>query len=107
MAKLVGNVPIELVQGSTTNIRRKFKSTEVVLIDKVYFSCKELGLCAELEKTENNEFIYTITDELSSTFPPMITTYDLTVQYLDGSVAIETGVVLKVFKRKNPLNCEA
>lgn len=106
MAKLVGNTPIEMVQGATTSIRRKFSTEETLLIDKVFLTCKALCLCVELDKMENGEFVFTITDELSSTFQPTIATYDLTVKYLDGSTAIQTGVPLKVVKRQNPLSCE-
>lgn len=105
MAKLVGNIPIEMVQGSTLNIRRKFDDSELELISKVYFICKDLNICGEFEKLPSGEFVYTITDEVSENFKPIVTTYDMTVEYLDGTVAIETGISFVVNRRYNPVTC--
>lgn len=105
MAKLTGNKPIEIIQGSSQNIIRKFSADTTELIDKVIISCNKHNICEEMQKLDTGEFLYTISAEQSSLFELGQTTYDMTVKYLDGSVAIQTGIDFSVFERKNPPEC--
>lgn len=104
MADLVGNIPIEIVQGATKTTRLKFDKVLTRLINEVFFTCEKLNLKYKLEKNEYEEFQFTIDEETSKSLQPTNTTYDISVRINNDVVAIQTGVPFIVKKRQNPLN---
>lgn len=101
MARLTGNIPIMVVQGSTYKIRRKF-SQNVDEITSVVITCNLLNVQEELERI-GNEFVAVLPHDMTSEFEVTETTYDMTVTYEDGTVDIQTGIPFIVIERQNPI----
>lgn len=85
---------IETIIGDTLSrvftVTDKFVEHPEDFIDKVYFVCNELKIIKELDPIGENNWKLKIDSTITSTFKPMMTTYDIKVYFKDGTH--DTGI---------------
>lgn len=107
---IAGNLPIEFTQGDTYTYRVAFGDSELVrFLSKMVFTCKYYGIEKEFERTtdESGNVFFSVRLEDTESMCPMITSYDVTVYFTDGTVEnvlSETGIRFTVREKKNPVS---
>ena len=76
---------IQVIQGDTLDLKVSVSSIDSIeLIDKIFFSSKELGITKELIKVvEENETYWLLMIKDTSELPTCYATFDITVKLFD------------------------
>ena len=101
--KLIGNQPISIIQGDTKEYKIRLDGL-YDLIDYIYFTSKDLGI--EEKMTYDNDekcWVYRFSPVTTSVDPSDHYSYDITIYFKDGDITSETGIPLKIIKKKNPV----
>ena len=105
--KITNKSKIDIVIGYSKKITLRFSEDEIVAVNKVFFVCKALDICVEMQK-ENNDFVTVIDYTTTSLFTPIITYYNFNIEYNEASLkgGYNAGE-LEVFENKNPTTCNS
>lgn len=96
-----GNTNLEIIQGDTFSLTIRLENVDLDTIDKVYFSCNELGICKEFVRNED-VFELDISCDETCNFEELICCYDLTVKFIGNKTkTIEYRGKLTVLEKVN------
>lgn len=102
--KLIGNVPICIIQGDTRDYKIKFEDGFDDLIDKIIFTSKDLEIEEEMTYlNDEKSWIYSFTSVQTQVEPSDFYSYDITIYFKDGDILSETKIPLKIVKKENPV----
>ena len=79
---------IRIIQGDTYEAKLRWTGIDdVSIIEKVVFSCKDLGICKEVRyHEEEGAYLLKFTHEETIAMQPCDTDFDITITYTDKTV---------------------
>ena len=102
--KLIGNQPIQIIQGDTKDYKIKFENDINDLIDRIVITSENLNIEENLVFDVREKFwAYKFKSNETNIAPSDFYSYDITVFFKDGDVTSETGIPLKIIDKKNPV----
>lgn len=106
MKKVIGNKPISIIQGDTLSYRMRVGGVSIENIQKIVFTCRYLNLEKELTLTQdenyNDVYVLEYTADETEIWKAVETTFDITIFFVEGVVASETGIAFIVREKRNP-----
>lgn len=95
---------IEIIQGdSHSEIVEIVEGAE--LIEKLWFTCAELGIQKQLPKIDDTHYMISFTKEETREYKACVTTYDITTDLNDDQRQTkEHNGILKIKKKGNPVD---
>lgn len=82
-----GNKEIVVVQGDTYQKNILVENVDPVNIEAIYVSCRDLGINQQLAyDSQINRYIFVMSAEETAKLQSMVTTFDITVYFLEGKV---------------------
>lgn len=104
--KLIGNIPIRIIQGDTYPYIIRFKDPNLAnFISEIWFTSQALNIEEKFTyHKEENVFEYMITPEKTQCVKPSeYYTYDITIKLNDDMIISETAIPLIVVCKENPV----
>lgn len=106
ISNTVGNDNIEIIQGDSFEMTVTIDGLAESIIENIYFTCASLRFCQKLEKEEGTTYLLKISSEITKTFEPAVTNYDLTIYFIDKTIqTIVHNAALKVLRKNNAVTC--
>lgn len=98
-----GNTNLEIIQGDTFSLTIRLENVDLTTIDKVYFSCKELGICKEFFRMED-AFDLDIPCTETCDYKKTVCCYDITIKFNSGrTTTVEYRGKLKILPKVNEI----
>ena len=102
--KLMGNLPISIIQGDSYEYKIKFENDIDDLIEKVVITSEDLNIDSEMTFVPTEKYwSYKFTPSVTDTNPSDFYSYDITILFKDKDILSETKIPLKIIKKENPV----
>lgn len=100
-----GMKPQTIIQGKSYALRLRFGASDLENINKIWFSCSELGILKEMEFDGVDMYSFELSWEETQAFKACQTTFNITIQLIGAEEKrdIANGVQLKVERNMNPV----
>lgn len=100
-----GMRPQTIIQGKSYALRLRFGSIDLQNINKIWFSCSQLGLLKEMKFDGIDTYSFELSWEETQALNPCITTFNITVQFIGSEKKrdLANGVQLSINKNLNPV----
>lgn len=98
-----GNTNLEIIQGDTFSLTIRLENVDLSTIDKIYFSCKKLGICKEFRRM-NDAFDLDIACTETCDYNVTMCCYDITVKFKSSrTTTVQYRGKIKVLPKVNEI----